>query len=186
MSDTRLQAVASVRRVTRVRLRPVEEGDLPALQANRQAEADPMNFFGFSASNEMQRRFAANGLISETHGVLAVVDDGGELLGDVSWFELHHGPSAGCRALNIGISLLAEHRGRGFGAEAQRIFAGYLFDTTTYHRLEASTDVDNIAEQRALERAGFTREGVVRGAQLRAGAYRDLVMYSILRTDPRP
>ena len=51
------------------------------------------------------------------------------------------------------------------------------------HRIEAHTDVSNIAEQRALEGAGFTREGLVRGAQWRAGAYRDGYLYAILRGD---
>jgi aminoglycoside 6'-N-acetyltransferase len=48
-------------------------------------------------------------------------------------------------------------------------------------RVEAQTDVTNLAEQRALEKAGFTREGVLRKAQWRGGAYHDLVVYSKLR-----
>ena len=44
-------------------------------------------------------------------------------------------------------------------------------------------DVENVAEQRALERAGFTREGVLRGAQHRRGRWRDLVLYARLRDD---
>jgi hypothetical protein len=35
----------------------------------------------------------------------------------------------------------------------------------------------------ALERAGFTREGVLRRAAFRDGAYRDMVLYSILRDE---
>jgi RimJ/RimL family protein N-acetyltransferase len=53
------------------------------------------------------------------------------------------------------------------------------------NRVEAATDLDNIAEQRSLEKAGFRREGVLRGSQWRAGAYHDLVYYALLRTDPR-
>jgi RimJ/RimL family protein N-acetyltransferase len=44
--------------------------------------------------------------------------------------------------------------------------------------------VDNIAEQKALEKAGFTREGVMRGTGWRDGTWRDGVTYSRLRTDP--
>jgi RimJ/RimL family protein N-acetyltransferase len=36
-------------------------------------------------------------------------------------------------------------------------------------------------EQRALEKAGFTREGVLRQAQWRSGGWHDQVMYSKLR-----
>jgi len=38
------------------------------------------------------------------------------------------------------------------------------------NRIEASTEITNIGEQRALERAGFTREGVLRGATFQGGA----------------
>jgi RimJ/RimL family protein N-acetyltransferase len=55
------------------------------------------------------------------------------------------------------------------------------------HRVEAATETQNMAEQRALEKAGFTREGVLRAVGWRDGAYRDGVWYSMLRTDlPQP
>ncbi len=63
------------------------------------------------------------------------------------------------------------------------MLARYLFAHTTVHRIEASTEMGNLAEQRALEKAGFTREGVRRGTGWRDGAWRDGVTYSLLRTD---
>jgi RimJ/RimL family protein N-acetyltransferase len=70
------------------------------------------------------------------------------------------------------------------GAAAQRALAEHLFATTPYNRVEASTDVGNVAEQRALERAGFMREGILRGAQHRADdIHHDLVVYSMLRSE---
>ena len=48
-------------------------------------------------------------------------------------------------------------------------------------RVEASTDVENIAEQRSLEKAGLMREGVIRGAHFREGEYNDMVVYAITR-----
>jgi len=51
------------------------------------------------------------------------------------------------------------------------------------HRVQASTDVENVAEQGALRRAGFRPEGVLRGAQWRAGTYHELQLWSRLRTD---
>src|SRR6266566_856763 len=52
--------------------------------------------------------------------------------------------------------------GDGGGAEAHRLLARYLFAHTTAHRIEAITEATNLAEQRALEKAGFTAEGVSR------------------------
>jgi aminoglycoside 6'-N-acetyltransferase len=48
-------------------------------------------------------------------------------------------------------------------------------------RVEASTDVTNLPEQHALEKAGFTREGILRKAQWRGGSWHDLMVYSKLR-----
>jgi RimJ/RimL family protein N-acetyltransferase len=83
----------------------------------------------------------------------------------------------------IGIWLRPTARGRGIGRAAQRAIAELFFAHTAVNRVEAHTDVDNIAEQRALEAAGFTREGLIRGAQWRDGAYRDGYLYSVLRTE---
>ena len=47
-------------------------------------------------------------------------------------------------------------------------------------------DADGQAAQRALERAGFRSEGVVRACEFRDGAWRDGHLFSRLRTDPRP
>ena len=40
------------------------------------------------------------------------------------------------------------------------------------------------AEQRALERVGFRREGVMRGVSFVGGHWRDMVLYARLRDDP--
>jgi len=61
-----------------------------------------------------------------------------------------------------------------------------LFSTTLANRLEATTEVDNVVEQRALEHAGFVREGVLRGRGFVRGEWRDGVMYARLRDDPAP
>ncbi len=103
--------------------------------------------------------------------------------GVVSWHRVAYGPNPGSHAWNIGIGLALGSRGRGVGVVAQRLLAEWLLASTPTDRIEASTDVTNIAEQKALERAGFTREGILRSAQRRADGRHDLVSYSLLRTD---
>jgi RimJ/RimL family protein N-acetyltransferase len=83
----------------------------------------------------------------------------------------------------MGIGLLPEARGKGWGTQAHRELVRYLFAHTTVVRIEADTEAENIAEQRALEKAGFTREGVLRSVGFRDGRWRDGVRYSILRDD---
>ena len=88
-----------------------------------------------------------------------------------------------CAARRAIVRTAKEHRGRGIGTEAQRQLVTYLFATMPVHRLEAATDVENVAEQRALEKAGFRREGVRRGITFRGGAWRDDVLYGMTRED---
>lgn len=83
------------------------------------------------------------------------------------------------------IGLQPAFQGRGIGTEAQRQLVDLMFRHTTTNRVEAHTAIANVAEQRALARAGFTREGVIRGAQWRDGEHRDGYLYSILRDDWR-
>ncbi|MFF3518179.1 GNAT family N-acetyltransferase [Streptomyces sp. NPDC002573] len=52
---------------------------------------------------------------------------------------------------NVRVALLPEARGQGFGSEAQRPLVRYLFAHTTVVRIEADTEAENVAEQRASE-----------------------------------
>lgn len=115
----------------------------------------------------------------------AVILLDGEIIGTMSWHAIHYGPTMGSRAWSIGIALAQEWRGQGWGTIAQRLLSDCLLDSA--HRVEASTDVDNLAKQRSLEKAGFEREGVLRGAQMRAdGRHHDLVMYARVRGPGAP
>lgn len=166
-------------------LRPVSAADIETLEAQDIAPPghEDVAWWGYASGPSVRQRFAAGTCIRPDGGLLVVVDDDDCAVGDVSWHQVSHGPPPASCCWNIGIWLHPDARGKGHGAAAQRLLAEYLFATTTYHRVEADTDVDNIAEQRALERAGFTREGVMRGAMFRAGAFHDSVLYGIVRGD---
>ena len=169
-----------------VALRPVREDDLPMLEELTQ---DPemtgdFEWFGWSDLRHWRRGWNENGLITPDGGTL-IVTRGDQRLGLVNWyrqFTVPGSPSSYC--WEIGILLLPEARGYGYGTRAQRLLARYLFAHTTAHRIWAWIEVDNIAERIALEKAGFTREGITRASWWRDGTWRDGAIYSLLRTDP--
>lgn len=170
-------------RGTLIDLRPLAEADLALLDA---WEADPdydggFNNFGLRPADQRRRAFAEHGFLADDHGRLLIVTKAGEPCGDVSYRHVRHGGGLANRVYEIGVTIAPAHRGKGYGAEAQRLLAAYLFATYPIARVQATTDITNIGEQRALERAGFTREGVLRQAQFRAGSWHDMVMYSKLR-----
>lgn len=170
-----------------VRLRDLTIDDADLLDA---WVSDPdvrgeFNDFGIEPSPVDREALAKGPFRNERNGELIIerIADGAPI-GAVSWHRVGYGPNAGSAAWNIGISLIPEARGHGFGAEAQRLLADYLFESTEFDRVEASTDVDNLTEQRSLAKAGFVREGLLRGAQGRSGVRHDLVNYARLRGDP--
>ncbi|HEV2781320.1 MAG TPA: GNAT family protein [Actinophytocola sp.] len=167
----------------RIRFRPVTEDDLDALDA---MFADPEsigvhNWQGFTDPRRWRRLFEENGLLGGDRWVLMVDTEAGENAGFVSWRPAHGGSID--TGWEIGISLWPRLRGQGYGTEAHRQLVRYLFTNTPANRIQAMTDAENHAEQRALEKAGFTREGVLRGYTFRAGAWRDEVLYSVLRSE---
>jgi RimJ/RimL family protein N-acetyltransferase len=163
-------------RPTPVILRPQRPGDLPLLTGGE----SPFDEFGPRAVEPTPRPARL-----DADGGLSVIANGDQVAGDVGWNWQQWGPNAESRCPNIGIWLRPGYRGRGIGSAAQAQLVDLFFRHTRTNRVEAHTDVENIAEQRALEAAGFQREGIVRGAQWRDGAYRDGFLYSVLRDDQR-
>ena len=163
-----------------VTLRLLTGADADAIEAEHTPDLNAYNWFGARRPGQLRHRIEASEDLSDEGGSFAVSRPTGHLLGEISWRRVSTGgPPSFC--LDIGIYILVAERGQGAGSEAQRLMAAYLFDTTLSERVQATTDITNIAEQRALERAGFTREGVLRASQYRFGAWHDMVSYSKLR-----
>ena len=162
-------------------LRLLNPADADDLDAEHTPELNEYSWFGFRRPGLTRSRIEAGEEITETRGSFAISRPSGHLLGDVGWRLLTSGPAASSFYYEIGIYVLVGERGLGYGTQAQRLIAEYLFDTTLANRVQASTDVANLAEQRSLEKAGFHREGVMRGFQFRHGSWHDLVLFSKLR-----
>ncbi|MFD5461726.1 GNAT family N-acetyltransferase [Kitasatospora sp. NPDC127059] len=166
-------------------LRPIAEADLPALgeMLNDPEALGEFQWYGWGDPERFRRRWAENGLLGEEQWIFAVAAEG-EFLGFVAATRKGARPTA--PYWSLGAQLLPRARGRGVGTRAQRLLVDYLFAHTPVMRLEADTEAGNLAEQRVLEKLGFTREGVHRAMAFRGGEWRDMVYYSLLRTDPRP
>jgi RimJ/RimL family protein N-acetyltransferase len=167
-----------------VRLRDVELADAELVDwLNDQKEVGGFNDFGLPSTPTPRDALARGPLRNDHNGTLIIERIDTEPVGTVQWRAVHYGPPDDSRAWNIGIELRPTARGQGLGAEAQRLLADWLFATTNANRVEAQTDIENIPEQRSLEKAGYVREGVNRGTQFRGGAFHDLVIYGRLRND---
>jgi RimJ/RimL family protein N-acetyltransferase len=169
----------------KVRLRRVRADDAELLERWQSKKyVGEFNDFGTQAGS-VGERTQKTGPVPVQGGTLIVELEANRLpIGTVGWREVRYGPNPESVAWQIGINLIPDARGQGYGSEAQRLIAVHLFATSRVNRVEAMTDVDNVAEQRALEKAGFVREGVLRGAQFRSGGWHDLLVYSCVRGTP--
>lgn len=167
-----------------VTLRPAAEADLPLLYrlTSDPAATGDFEWYGWENPWRFRRRWEENGLLDDDGGVLIVArPDQDQALGFVSWHKHRTGRTSFC--WNVGIAIAPEARGRGVGTLAQATLVRYLFAHTQANRIEAGTEIGNLAEQRALEKAGFTREGVSRGVAFQGGRWHDAVVYSVLRAE---
>ena len=65
-----------------------------------------------------------------------------------------------------------------------KLIARWAFNEVGVQRLELTTAPENVASQRVAERAGFTREGVLRGlVATKANRRQDTVLFSLLPAD---
>ncbi|WBP89415.1 GNAT family N-acetyltransferase [Kitasatospora cathayae] len=169
----------------KISLRPIAEADLPqflTLLNDPDAMGEHL-WFGWRQPDRIRRVWAENGLLTDEQWTLAITADG-EFCGYAAAMRENATPASW--HWSLGAQLLPGARGRGIGTKAHRLFVDYLFAHSPVMRLEAETETGNLAEQRVLEKTGFTREGVQRAQTFRDGEWRDVLLYGLLRTDPRP
>jgi RimJ/RimL family protein N-acetyltransferase len=86
------------------------------------------------------------------------------------------------RFANLGYWVRSADTGRGVAGTAVRHLAEFAFSSTDILRLEIVCAVGNTRSQRAAEKSGATREGVLRDRLFLHGRPHDAVVYSIVRS----
>ena len=86
----------------------------------------------------------------------------------------------------VAVSVFPEARGRGVASKAMRLGATWGLRELGLRRVFAEAAVDNEASIRAIEKAGFQREGVLRAHCKTHGRSHDCVMFSLLPADVEP
>jgi RimJ/RimL family protein N-acetyltransferase len=106
-----------------------------------------------------------------------VAQDAGRAIGVTSYLDIR--PSD--RGVEIGFTWLAkEHQGTLVNPECKYLLFRHAFDDQQAVRVQLKTDLRNVHSQRAIEKLGAVREGVLRKHLIRPDGYiRDSVMYSV-------
>jgi RimJ/RimL family protein N-acetyltransferase len=101
---------------------------------------------------------------------------GGELLGSMSVRVTSWEHSRG----ELGYLVFASARGRDVAPRAVRLLARFAFGELGLHRIDILAATENRASQRVADKAGFTREGVLRSYMDNKGERLDMVSWSLL------
>lgn len=168
-----------------VTLRQVREADLDVLyDAHTNIHSRGAYFpLGVMSQTAFRGEFAAHGFWQKTEGMLVIESPEGEIAGHIEFFR----PVSYWDAFELSYQLYADqYAGRGFVTEAVQLLVDYLFGAQKEHRIHLVIVPENAASRRIAEKCGFTLEGTVRGAFFNGGRNQDVLLYSLLRTDPRP
>ena len=87
------------------------------------------------------------------------------------------------KTAEIGYWLSRDYNGRGIMTRAVRAMEKLAFDVLEMHRVEIRADVRNKKSCAVPERAGYVKEGVLRGAYILRDASTDVAVYSKLKSE---
>lgn len=105
----------------------------------------------------------------------------GKIIGSTTLFDI----SLQHKRLEIGYTWLNPHYWRSnINTNCKYLLLTYCFEHLGLHRVQIKTDDKNNRSQKAIERLGATKEGVLRNHMVRKdGTIRHTVMYSITKED---
>jgi [ribosomal protein S5]-alanine N-acetyltransferase len=166
------------------RLRPFRLADVDVV---RQAAQDPyiplITTVPPVFTEEKGRRFIERqwGRAEQGGGYsFAIADSGSDRAVGQAGLWLH---DVGRGRAEVGYWVTASARGRGAARYAVAAIARWALDELRIPRLELHVEPWNQASIRTAERAGFRREGLLRGWQEVGGERKDMYVYSMLPTD---
>ncbi len=170
----------------RVRLRPVEGGDVETIRGwhNDPGLRDAQRGYPFPVSPPMEEAWLARAQRADGRGATFAItrrDDGSligfTLLDEIDW-------RARCARFGIAIGDGAA-RGGGLGRETLDVMLGYGFLTLNLERIWLEVVAFNTRAIALYERAGFAREGCLRRHAYAAGRHHDVLVLGLLREDWR-
>lgn len=164
----------------RVRLRGIEPDDWAAFMrftADEERLGDllrpPRSAEGYRAWAKEQATAVSDG---DCFQLAIDAADTGEIVGAVG----SHQADARAGWFEYGVTIGADHRRKGYAAEAAVLLLRFMFAERRYHKCQARVFAHNKASLALQRRLGFIEEGRLRDHVFFAGRHHDLVMMGML------
>jgi aminoglycoside 6'-N-acetyltransferase len=120
-------------------------------------------------------------LNGSSDSVLLVIEVGGEVAGGI---EFHEELDPEYRHAGIDIFVGERWQGRGYGPEAIRLIARYLFEQRGHHRLTIDPAAENTRAISSYAKVGFRPVGIMRQYEKQAdGRWHDGLLMDMLRDE---
>jgi len=87
------------------------------------------------------------------------------------------------RRSEIGYGFNRDEWNKGYATEAIKVLVKFGFDIMDFNRIEATVTLGNDASVRALNKANFLQEGIVRERSIMKGKFEDDVILAIIKRD---
>lgn len=157
-------------------LRPLDISDAEALYAAH-GDEETHHFWSSPAHASVAetRAYIADTLAIKGAHAWAITESGGEALGRIALFVAREGVG------EIGVIMRRDATGRGLASKALNLVIEYGFGPLGLHRIGADIDPDNTNSISLFLRAGFQREGLLRGNWKTHLGVRDSVIMAKLR-----
>ena len=167
--------------VGEITLRPLRESDIDDIyQACQDPTISAFTRVPNPYGREMAEEFVRGSDISYRNhqGIVFIIEVAGKLAGTIGL----HGIQLSDHCAEIGYWVEKNYRGKGLCTSALLILIDFSLKVMEFRRLEALADFNNAASQRVMERAGMTRDALLRNRVTKPnGDQIDMVMYSIVK-----
>lgn len=157
-----------------VTIRDLSPADVESLATRMAADEDAAPWWGDDP--DRIRRW-----LSEERSVNLAIEVDGMLIGAILY---HEESDPDYRAAGIDIAVVAPYSGRGYGPDALRTLARYLFEERGHHRISIDPAVKNLRAIRAYEKVGFRPVGILRQYERGPdGLWRDGLLMDLVRDE---
>lgn len=151
-------------------------------------EIENRNFFEESCMSRGDKyyeednfKLILNELIKEQekgmHYMYLIKDNNDEIVGRINLVEIIRG---NMNKAELGYRIAKKHIGRGYGKKAVKLALKEALSVHKLHRIEAGTNIENIASQKILEFNGFRKVGIYNKYIYLNEKWNDSVIYEII------
>ena len=168
----------------KIAMRPIEADDLDEMRRLRNDQSTWQYLSDATLiSNEMQLRWFDNNSRSLDDRYYAIVlpDEDNRFIGIIRTDEIDYKN----RSIRVGLDIVPEERGKGYGTVGYRMLFKYFFDYHSFHRLWLCVLENNEVALKLYRNSGFKEEGKLREAVWRNGEWLDYIIMGVLEGEYR-